>query len=124
MQHMLRLSSVVMTALFVGVVAQSPTFKGGFFKGSDGTTRIGLEFDSTGTINVFVDNQAFSKSSWETKADTMVFGPITGGPPEYNCTNSARYLWSLAENVLKFTLIADDCEVRSTSLINLVWTKG
>jgi hypothetical protein len=124
MQHMLRLSGLFTAVLVIGVATQSPTFKGGLFKASDGTTQIGLEFDSVGNINVYVDNQAFSKSSWETKADTMVFGPITGGPPEYNCTGSARYLWSLVENVLKFSLIADDCEVRSTSLVNLTWTKG
>ena len=123
MQHMLRLSGLLTAALVIGVATQSPAFKGGYFKASDGTTQIGLEFDSVGNINVYIDNQSFSKSSWETKADTMVFGPVTG-PEGYNCTSGARYLWALAENVLSFRLLADDCEVRSNALINLVWTKG
>jgi hypothetical protein len=123
MQHMLRLSGFLTAALVIGAVTQSPAFKGGYFKATDGTSQIGLEFDSVGNINVYVDNQAYAKSSWETKADTMVFGPVSG-PPDGSCTGSARYLWALSENVLKFTLLADDCEVRSNALINLVWTKG
>src|SRR4029453_12409098 len=55
MQHMLRLSGLFTAVLIIGVVAQSPTFKGGLFKASDGTTQIGLEFDSVGNINVYVD---------------------------------------------------------------------
>ena len=123
MQHMFRLSTLFTAVLVIGVVTQSPTFKGGFFKASDGTTQIGLEFDSVGNINVYIDNQAYAKSSWETKADTMIFGPVVG-PPDGSCTGSARYLWSLIENVMKFTMIADDCDIRSNALINLVWTRG
>jgi hypothetical protein len=123
MRHMLRLSSFLTAALIIGVAAQSPAFKGGYFKATDGTTQIGLEFDSVGSINVYIDNQAFSKSSWETKSDTMVFGPVVG-PEGYNCTDGARYLWALTENVLKFNLLADDCEIRSNALINLTWTRG
>jgi hypothetical protein len=57
------------------------------------------------------------------KKDTMVFGPVVG-PEGYSCANSAKYLWSLANDVMKFTMVNDDCEVRSNALVNLVWTKG
>jgi hypothetical protein len=123
MHQMLRLPAFLTTALIVGALSQSPTFKGGYFKATDNTTQIGLEFDTSGAINVYIDNQAFSKSSWETKVDTMLFGPVVG-PEGYSCANGATYVWALAENVLKFTLVKDDCEVRSNALINLVWTKG
>ena len=123
MQQMLRLPAFLTTALIVGALAQSPTFKGGYFKATDNTTQIGLEFDTSGAINVYIDNQAFSKSSWETKADTMLFGPVVG-PEGYNCAGGARYLWALAENVLSFTMLSDECQVRSNALINLVWTRG
>lgn len=125
MHQMLRLPAFLTTALFVGALAQSPAFKGGFFKATppDGSAPIGLEFDSSGTINVFVDNQAFSKSSWEIKKDTMLFGPVVG-PEGYGCANGATYLWAFADNVLSFKLLKDDCEVRSNALINLVWNRG
>ena len=123
MQHTLRLPAFLTTALVVVVLAQTPTFKGGYFKASDGTSQIGLDFDSAGNINVYVDNQPFAKSSWEVKKDTMFIGPVSG-PNENSCANGATYLWALAENVLRFTLIKDDCPARSGPLVNLVWTKG
>ena len=125
MLQMLRLPAFLTTALFVGALAQSPAFKGGYFKAMppDGSPAIALDFDTSGTINVYVGDQEFSKSSWETKKDTMVFGPVTG-PEGYGCANSATYLWALADNVLSFKLLKDDCEVRSNALINLVWNKG
>ena len=125
MLHMLRLPAFLTTALVVGVFAQSPTPKGGYFKATppDGSPPIGLEFDSSGTINVYVGDQAFAKSSWEIRKDTMVFGPVAG-PEGSSCANSASYLWALADNVLSFKLLKDDCELRMTPLVNLVWTKG
>ena len=125
MLHTFRLPAFLTTALIVGVLAQSPTPKGGYFKATppDGSAPIGLEFDSSGAINVYVGDQAFAKSSWEIRKDTMVFGPVVG-PEGNSCANSASYLWALADNVLSFKLLKDDCEVRSNALINLVWTKG
>ena len=123
MQLPLRLPAFLTTAAVVAVLAQTPTFKGGYFKASDGTSQIGLDFDSAGNINVYVDNQAFAKSSWEVKKDTMFVGPVTG-PAENSCANGGTYLWALAENVLKFTLLKDDCAARSVPMVNLVWTKG
>jgi len=125
MLHMLRLPAFLTTALVVAALAQSPSFKGGFFKATppDGSAAIGLDFDSSGAIDVYVDNQAFSKGSWEIKKDTMFFGPVTG-PEGYGCANSASYLWALADDVLSFKLLKDDCEVRSNALVNLVWKKG
>ena len=70
-----------------------------------------------------VDGQAISQSTWTAKADTLTFGPVTG-PEGYNCAGSAKYLWSIADNRITFTLVADDCQFRSNGLINLVWTKG
>ena len=125
MQHMLRLPAFLTTALVIGVLAQSPSPKGGYFKATppDGSPPIGLEFDSSGTINVYVGDQAYGKSSWEIRKDTMVFGPVVGADGS-GCTNSASYLWALADNVLSFKLLKDDCELRMTPLVNLVWTKG
>jgi hypothetical protein len=125
MLHTLRLPAFLTTALVVAALAQSPSFKGGFFTATptDGTPPIGLEFDTSGAINVYVDNQPFSKSSWETKRDTMLFGPVVA-PEGYACANGATYLWALADSVLSFTLLKDDCDVRSNALVNLVWKKG
>lgn len=123
MLNTLRLPAFLTTALVVAVLAQSPTFKGGYFKATDGNSTIGIDFDTSGAINVYVDNQPLVTSSWEAKKDTMFFGPVTG-PNEYACANGATYLWALAENVLKFTLVKDDCAARSGPLTNMVWTKG
>jgi hypothetical protein len=126
MLHTLRLPTFLTTALIVGALAQNPTFKGGYFKATppDGSAPIGLEFDSSGAINVYVGDQAYAKSSWEVRKDTMVFGPVVGPDASGSCANSASYLWALADNVLSFKLLKDDCELRSGPLVNLVWTKG
>jgi hypothetical protein len=123
-----RKRSTVMAGLLVLVLAitaatQAPVFKGGYFMATDNNSTIGLDFDSTGVINVSVDGQAFATSSWTSKADTLTFGPVTG-PEESNCPGNGKYLWSIAENRITFTLVADDCQFRSNGLINLVWIKG
>ena len=123
-----RKRSAVMAGLLVLVLAitaatQGAVFKGGYFKANDGTTTIGLDFDTTGVINVFADGQAFAKSWWESKADTLTFGPVAG-PEGSSCTGNGRYLWSIADNRITFTLVVDDCEFRSQGLTGLVWTKG
>jgi len=74
-------------------------------------------------INVSVDGQAFATSSWKSKADTLTFGPVNG-PVESSCPGDGKYLWSIAENRITFTLVADDCQFRSQGLTGLVWTKG
>ena len=58
MRHPLRLPAFLTTALVVAALAQAPTFKGGYFKATDGASQIGVEFDTSGVINVYVDNQA------------------------------------------------------------------
>ena len=108
--------------LLIGA-AQAPTLKGGFFKANNGTNVIGIDFDTTGALNVTLDGQAFSQSTWQTKADTVTFGPVTG-PEGYACASGARYLWSIKDNTVSFTLISDDCAIRSQSLTALAWTKG
>ena len=112
-------SSVVLIA-----ATQAPSLKGAFFKANNGTNVIGLDFDSTGALNVSVDGQAFSQSTWQAKADTVTFGSVTGAPEGYNCAGSARYLWSIKDSSISFTRIADDCEIRIQSLTGLAWTRG
>jgi len=123
-----RKRSAVMVGLLVLILAitaatQGAVFKGGYFKANDGTTTIGLDFDTTGVINVFADGQAFAKSTWESKADTLTFGPVAG-PEGQSCTGNGKYLWSLGDDRITFTLVADDCEFRSQGLTGLVWMKG
>ena len=112
-------SSVVLIA-----AAQAPSLKGAFFKANNGTNVIGIDFDSTGALNVSVDGQAFSQSTWQAKADTVTFGAVTGAPEGYNCAASGKYLWSIKDNGISFTRIADDCEIRIQSLTGLAWTRG
>ena len=118
----LLLAAIFFVVLAVSAIAQGAKFPGGYFTANNGDNDIGLDFDSTGVINVYVDNQAFSKGTWDAKADTMNFGAVEG-PEGYGCPGSARYLWALAENKLSFSLLADDCQVRSQALTALVWTK-
>lgn len=117
------LAGLVIMILAITAATQGGKFTGGYFKANDGTSTIGLDFDTTGAVNVFVDGQAFSNGTWGAKADTMSFGPVTG-PEGYSCAGSARYLWALAENRLTFTLVTDDCEIRLQALTGLTWTKG
>jgi hypothetical protein len=121
-QRPLLLTGLVALVLVITAATQGPKFMPLYVTASDGNSVIGLDFDSTGTVNVYVDNQAFSKGTWEAKADTLAFGPVTG-PEGYSCSAGGKYLWSLAENRLTFTLLADDCQVRSEALTGLVWTK-
>ena len=115
----------VLASSFVFIAAaQAPSLKGAFFKANNGQNVIGLDFDSTGALNVTVDGQAFSQSTWQAKADTVTFGTITGAPEGYNCPASAKYLWSIKDNSIAFTRISDDCEIRVQSLTALAWTKG
>lgn len=117
------MAGLLVLVLVITAAAQGAAFKGGYFKTNDGTNDIGLDFDTTGTINVYVDGQAFSRGSWESRADTLAFGPVNG-PEGYSCAGSARYLWSITENRLTFTFVADDCEIRKQALTGLTWTKG
>ena len=71
-----------------------------------------------------VDGQAFATSSWASRADTLTFGPVVGGAEGSNCPGDGKYLWSITENRITFTLVMDDCQFRSNGLINLVWMKG
>lgn len=117
------MAGLLVLVLVITAAVQGAAFKGGYFKATDGNSTIGLEFDTTGTINVYVDGQAFSQSKWEARADTLTFGPVTG-PEGYTCAGSANYLWSIADNRITFTVLADDCQYRSQGLTGLVWTKG
>ena len=104
--------------------AQAPSLKGTFFKASNGTNVIGLDFDSTGALNVSVDGQAFSQTTWQVKADTVTFGTISGAAEGYNCPAIGKYLWSIKDNTVTFTIVADDCPIRVQSLPTLAWTRG
>ena len=103
---------------------QVPKFPGGVFKATYNTNSLALDFDSTGALNVSVDNQAYGQSTWQVKADTITFGAVTG--PEGNaCPSSASYLWSFLDNRLSFTAVGtDDCSPRRDPLLGLVWTRG
>jgi hypothetical protein len=113
-----------MVALVVLVGAtQAVKFPTGLFTGNDGTNNIALQFDSTGTLTAYVNDQAFSNGTYTSSADTVRFGPVNG-PEGYSCAGDATYLWRLTESRLAFTMLADDCEVRSTTLTSLTWTRG
>ena len=128
MSHTLRrpalLTTIFAIALALTAATQAAPLKGTYFTANNGTNVIGLSFDSTGTLYVDVDGQAFSNTTWESRADTVTFGPVTSAPEGYNCASGARYLWSIAEARLTFTLVNDDCEIRLQSLTSLGWTKG
>lgn len=129
MSHTLRRPAALLTTIFAFALAltaatQAASLKGTYFNANNGTNVIGLGFDSTGTLYVDVDGQAFSNTTWETRADTITFGPVTSAPEGYNCASGARYVWSVAENRLAFTIVNDDCEIRLQSLTGLAWTKG
>jgi hypothetical protein len=111
------------SVLLIGATQAGP-LKGVFIKANNGTNVIGLDFDSTGALNVSVDGQAFLQSTWQAKADTVTFGTISGAPEGYNCAGTGKYLWSIKENSVVFTRIADDCEYRLQSLTGMAWTKG
>jgi len=128
MQYNLRrpavLASIFGLVVMLTAATQGQKFPGGVFKTSDGTVTIALDFDSTGALNVYVDNQAFSNGTWQVKADTLTFGKING-PEGYSCTGEAKYLWSLADDRIQFTLVgADDCPTRRDGLLGMVWKRG
>jgi hypothetical protein len=120
----------VILAVLFGVIAvltaatQGQKFPGGVFKTSDGTNTIALDFDSTGALNVYVNNESFSNGTWSVKADTLTFGRVQG-PEGYACASEARYLWALAENQITFKPAGeDDCQTRRDGLLGMIWTKG
>jgi hypothetical protein len=118
------LSGILGLIIVVTAATQGAKFPGGVFKTNDGTNNIALDFDSTGTLNVYVNNESFSHSTWEARADTLTFGNMEA-PEGYACTSGARYLWVLADNRILFTLVGtDDCQTRRDGLVGLVWTKG
>lgn len=120
------LASILALALTVTAAGQAPKFPVGavFSSTAPDNSTIALSFDSTGTLDVYVNNQAFGKSTWQVKADTMTFGPVTG-PEGYACASTARYLWSITEDSLTFKVVgADDCSPRLDPLNTLVWKRG
>ena len=128
MQHNLRRSAVFASifglVVMLTAAVQAPKFPGGVFKTSNGTNTIALDFDSTGALNIYVDNQPFTNSTWQAKADTLTFGKMQG-PEGYNCPSEGRYNWAIADNRITFKLIGeDDCQNRRDGLLQMVWTKG
>ena len=118
------LSGFLALVILLGAAAETAKFPGGTFKANNGTNDIAITFDSTGALNVYVDNQSFSQGTWLVKADTLTFGTITG-PEGYGCGSSARYLWTFADNRLSFALVGtDDCSTRRDPLLGLTWTRG
>lgn len=118
------LASLFGLVLMLTAATQGQKFPLGIIKASDGTNTIALDFDSTGAVNVYVNNESFSNGSWRVKADTVTFGKVQG-PEGYSCANEAKYLWSLADNRMQFSLVGtDDCQSRRDSLLGLAWTRG
>ena len=118
------LAGILSLFILVTAAAQTPKFPGGVFRTSDGTNAIAIDFDSTGVLNVYVNNESFSNGTWRANGDTLTFGKIQG-PEGYNCVSEARYRWSLTENRITFaTIDPDDCQSRRDSLLGLAWTKG
>jgi hypothetical protein len=128
MHHSLRrpiaLAAMLGSVVLLTAATQGARFPGGVFKTSDGTSTIALDFDSTGKLNVYVNNESFSQGSWQVKADTLTFGTVSG-PEGYSCATSAKYLWAIADNRITFTLVGtDDCQSRMDGLVGMVWTRG
>lgn len=115
---------LVVAVLVLGAASQGSKFPAGVIKTSDGTSSIAVEFDTAGTFTVYVNNQVLSNGTWLAKADTLTIGAISG-PEGYQCSSSAKYLWSVAEKTMSFTLIGnDDCPSRRDPMVGLVWTRG
>lgn len=117
----------IVAGLFALVLAltaavQGAKFPTGVIRGSDGTVTIALDFDTTGVVTSYVDNQVFSSGKYTTKADTVTFGTITG-PEGYSCAGSGKYLWAFADNRMTFTLVTDECQIRLQTLTGLVWNR-
>lgn len=117
----------IIAGMFALVLALTAAVQGrkfpGVIKGSDGTVSIALDFDTTGVVTSYVDNQVFSSGRYETKADTVTFGAITG-PEGYSCAGSGKYLWAFSDNRMSFTKLSDECQIRMDTLTGLVWTRG
>jgi len=112
------LLAVVATAAF-----QGKKFPGGTYTAYDGTNNIALDFDSSGALVVYVNNEAFSQGGWEARADTIDFGPLQA-PEGYGCAASGRYLWSIADKALTVKALADDCQIRVQYFTGLTWMKN
>lgn len=114
----------LMSAVLLGSAVQGKKFPGGLFRTSDGTSSIAVDFDTTGTFTVYVNNEVLSNGKWEAKADTLTIGAISG-PEGYACTSSAKYQWAIDDKTLSFKLIGnDDCASRRDPMLGLVWTRG
>jgi hypothetical protein len=110
--------------LLLTAAAQAPKFPGGLFTANDGTNTIALDFDTSGVVQSYVNNEPLSQGTWQVKADTLTFGVING-PEGYSCASPAKYLWAFADNRLSFTMAGnDDCQVRRDALTGLTWTRG
>ena len=113
----------LLSIVAVTAAAQALKFPTGVIKGSDGTNTIALDFDTTGVITAYVNDQAFSNGSYEAKGDTIKFGTVNG-PEGYSCATGGTYLWKFAENRMTFTRVTDDCEMRAGTLTSITWTRG
>jgi hypothetical protein len=116
-------AGLLVLVLALTAATQAAKFPTGVISGSDGTVTIALDFDTTGAVNAYVDNQPFSSGRYETKADTVTFGAITG-PEGYSCAGSGKYLWAFADSRMSFTMLTDECQIRIQTLTGLVWTRG
>jgi hypothetical protein len=102
---------------------QGAKFPGGTFRTHDGENNVALTFDSSGALTAYVNGEAFSSGSWESKADTLMVGPLQA-PEGYGCPAGAKYLWSIEVNTLKVKVVSDDCQLRLQYFTALTWTKG
>jgi hypothetical protein len=127
MKRQMRRSASIVGLLFsvvaVAGAAQASKSPVGTIKGGDGTNNYALQFDSTGSLNVYVNDQFFSSGRYVSRADTITFGPHQA-PEGYGCAGDGTYLWKLTENRMSFTTVKDDCQVRITTLTAVAWTRG
>jgi len=115
--------AVLLIAVVTIARAQGRNFPGGTFTAYDGQNNIALTFDTSGTMVAYVNNEAFSRGTWDSRADTLMLSAMEA-PEGYSCAAGGRYLWSLADNKLTMKTVADDCEVRVQYFTGLVWTRG
>jgi hypothetical protein len=123
MKRLATFLGVLVIALIATGAIQGKKFPGGSFKTYDGQNNVSLWFDSTGSLVAYVNGEAFSRGTWESRADTLLFSALEA-PEGYGCPGGAKYTWSIADSTLTVKNVDDQCEIRIQYFTGLVWTKG
>jgi hypothetical protein len=117
-------AGILLLAAVTTAAVQARKFPGGSsFNATDGENNISLWFDSTGTLIAYVNGEAFSRGTWEARADTLLFSALEA-PEGYGCPAGARYLWSIADDKLTVKNVNDECPIRVQYFTGFTWTKG